>query len=108
MVTVRPGASHNVVAWRQAGSPAATRPGPDPAPPGPPRACPRAAQLIVELITIGLPLPRKKMPGKPAVWKPAFGLRCSLEFLIVSVPVLSLLTKKIAPPPSLAWLSRMR
>jgi hypothetical protein len=31
-------------------------------------------------------------------------LRCSTLSLIASVPVRSLLTKKIAPPPSAAWL----
>ena len=50
------------------------------------------------------------MPGRPAVWKPSLGLCCRTLCLIASVPVRSLLTKKMAPPPSAArlpvrWLS---
>jgi hypothetical protein len=39
------------------------------------------------------------------VWKAALGLLVSELSRIDIVPVRSLLTKKIAPPPSLAWLS---
>ena len=46
--------------------------------------------------------PRKKIPG--SVSKPSLGLSVSREPSIVSVPVRSLETKKIAPPPSRAWL----
>ena len=56
---------------------------------------------------VGSAAPRKKMPGKPAVSKPSLGLRRSVEPSMRSVPVRSLLTKKTAPPPSLAWLSSM-
>ena len=45
------------------------------------------------------------MPGRPAVWNPSLRLRSRTLFLIASVPVRSLLTKKIAPPPSAARLS---
>ena len=46
--------------------------------------------------------PRKKMPGSPGVSKPRLGLCRSVERQGRSVPVRSLLTKKIAPPPSRA------
>ena len=42
------------------------------------------------------------MPG--SVWKPSLGLPRSVELRIVRLPLRSLLTKKIAPPPSRAWL----
>ena len=42
------------------------------------------------------------MPGEFS--KPSLGLRLSLEERISRSPVRSLLTKKIAPPPSRAWL----
>ncbi len=42
------------------------------------------------------------MPG--SVSKPSLGLSVSREPVMVSVPVRSLETKKIAPPPSRAWL----
>src|ERR1700722_8279241 len=45
------------------------------------------------------------MPGQ--FWHFALVLACSVEFLIVALPELSSLTKKIAPPPSRAWQSRM-
>jgi hypothetical protein len=44
------------------------------------------------------------MPGRPAVWNPSLRLRCRTLCSIASVPVRWLLTKKIAPPPSAAWL----
>ena len=47
------------------------------------------------------------MPGKPAVSKPALGLAQRVESVRASVPLRSLLTKKMAPPPSLALLLRM-
>ena len=53
---------------------------------------------------VGLRAPRKKIPGRPAVWKRSLRLRSSVLCLIAIVPVRSSLTKKIAPPPSLAWL----
>ena len=47
------------------------------------------------------------MPGRPRVSNPSLGLRWAATLPeIASVPVRSLLTKKIAPPPSAAWLSR--
>ena len=59
---------------------------------------------IVEFVTCGGPLARTKIPGNPAVSKPALGFMARTELLIDKVPVRSLLTKKIAPPPSLAVL----
>ena len=50
--------------------------------------------------------PRKKMPG--SVSNPSLGLRRRVEERISSVPVRSLLTKNTAPPPSRAWLRRIR
>ena len=47
------------------------------------------------------------MPGRPAVSNPSLGLCCRTLSLIASVPVRSLLTKKIAPPPSAARLPAM-
>ena len=47
------------------------------------------------------------MPGKPRVSNLALGLRRRVEFSIVIVPVRLLLTKKTAPPPSLALLFSM-
>ena len=46
------------------------------------------------------------MPGKPAVPKPRLTLRSSVDDVMRSSPVRSLETKKIAPPPSFAVLSR--
>ena len=54
---------------------------------------------------VGRRAPRKKIPGRPRVSKPRLGLRTSREWRIRIVPVRSLLTKKTAPPPSLARLS---
>ena len=45
------------------------------------------------------------MPGK--FWNLSLRLCSSVESSMVIVPVRSLLTKKIAPPPSLAWLFSM-
>ena len=45
------------------------------------------------------------MPGKPWVSKPSDGLRCSTESVMTRWPVRSFDTKKMPPPPSLAWLS---
>ena len=47
------------------------------------------------------------MPTYGGVQNFPFGLACRVESLMVSVPVLSLLTKKIALPPSRAKLLRM-
>ncbi len=52
---------------------------------------PGRQESVVE-VSSGWPRPRKKMPGKPDVWKPAFGLLVSRECSIRSVPVRSLLT----------------
>ena len=52
----------------------------------------RASQESVVEVRDGWPRPRKKMPGKPAVWKPAFGLLVSRELSMLIVPVWSLLT----------------
>ena len=38
------------------------------------------------------------------MWKASLGLSSSVLSVIAIVPVRSLDTKKIAPPPSLAWL----
>jgi hypothetical protein len=67
-----------------------------------------AAHRKTESVIVGLRAPRKKMPGRPAVWKRSLGLRSRVLSLIAIVPVRSSLTKKIAPPPSLAWLSTNR
>jgi hypothetical protein len=47
------------------------------------------------------------MPGSPAVSKAPLTLRRRIELSMASVPVRLLLTKKMAPPPSLAWFSSM-
>src|SRR4051794_24091883 len=60
---------------------------------------------IVVLVSVGGRSPRKKMPGNPAVSKPALTLWRKVDESADIVPVRSLLTKKIPPPPSFAWLS---
>src|SRR6266516_3237709 len=69
--------------------------------------CIRGAQLSVDPTTVGLRAPRKKIPRRPGVSNLSLGLCRSVEFSIRIVPVRSLLTKKTAPPPSLAWLFSM-
>jgi hypothetical protein len=64
-------------------------------------------KLSDEPDTLGLPDPSKKILGNPSVSNPLLGLPLSVELWIASVPVRSLLTKKSAPPPSLAWLCSM-
>ena len=64
-------------------------------------AAPRGgAQRTIECVIRGLPKPRKKMPGW--VWNLALTFRCNVDQAMASVPVRLSLTKKIAPPPSLA------
>ena len=65
-----------------------------------------ARYSIVELVTWGAPWPRKKIPGKPWVSKPRLRLWFSFDCVMRNSPVRSFDTKKIAPPPSLAVLSR--
>ena len=48
------------------------------------------------------------MPGYPSVSNPRLGLLRSSESAMISDPDRSLLTKKIAPPPSFAVLSVIR
>ena len=60
---------------------------------------------MIESVTCGGPLASTKIPGKPWVSKPRLGFRRSTERSMISEPERSLLTKKIAPPPSLAVLS---
>ena len=56
-------------------------------------------QLRLESMMTGCPGPEEDA-GVAGRVKPALGLWCSVECAIRSVPVRSLLTKKIAPPPS--------
>ena len=78
-------------------SPAPSSPAPAFSPTAPSALSP---QPRVEEVTTGRPWPMKKMPGKPAVSKPRLGSSGQRGVRDGRVPVRSLLTKKIAPPPS--------